>query len=167
MDALQDMLQWAADRGFLTGLKLNKQVPRVSIYADDAILFFRPRPSDSEVIQAILKIFGYTSGLQINLNCSTITCIRCNDEVATAVSNFFRCQLCHFPIKYLGLPLTTGGLRRADIWPLIDKFSDKLPGWIPKLLNPGGRLVLTRSVLMALSLHFLAGVTGLGAKDYL
>jgi mannosylglycoprotein endo-beta-mannosidase len=156
MDALQALIQWAVDRDLLAGLKLHPQVPRASLYADDAVIFFRPNISDGEVVLAILLLFGDASGLHINLSKSTITCIRCSDDEVTTISQLFQCQLAHFPIKYLGLPLTTGRLRRADIWPLIDRFSDKLPGWVPKLLNPGGRLVLTRSVLMALPLHFLA-----------
>jgi hypothetical protein len=111
---------------------------------------------DCEVVQHILQLFGDASGLHINLSKSTITCIRCDEAVELMVAGVFNCQICHFPIKYLGLPLSIGRLRRADIWPLIDKFSAKLPGWIPKLLNPGGRLVLTKSVLMAIPLHFLA-----------
>jgi hypothetical protein len=61
-----------------------------------------------------------------------------------------------FPIKYLGLPLSTGKLRRADIWPLIDKYSGKFKGWKPRFLRASGRLTLTKSVLMALPVHLLA-----------
>jgi hypothetical protein len=155
MDALQAVLQWAVDNE-LTGLSLHQRVPRASICADDAVIFFQPKRPDCEVVHEILKLFGDSSGLHINLSKSTITCIRCTDEQAQEVSSFFHCQLAQFPIRYLGLPLTTGRLRRVNLWPLIDRFSDKLPGWIPKLLNPGGRLILTRSVLMALPLDFLA-----------
>jgi hypothetical protein len=72
------------------------------------------------------------------------------------VANHFSCIRKDFPIIYLGLPLTTGRLRHSDVWPPIDKFSRKLKGWKPRFLYTGGRLTLTRSVLMALPLHLLS-----------
>jgi hypothetical protein len=97
-----------------------------------------------------------TSGFKVNLQKSHTTCIRCDDDTASSVANHFSCIRKDFPIIYLGLPLTTGRLRRSDVWPLIDKFSRKLKGWKPRFLYTGGRLTLTRSVLMALPLHLLS-----------
>lgn len=67
-----------------------------------------------------------------------------------------QCSLKPFPIVYLGLPLTPGRLRRADLWPIVDKYSKKMAGWQPRLLAPSGRLTLIRSVLMALPIHLLS-----------
>jgi hypothetical protein len=72
------------------------------------------------------------------------------DDTVLLVANHFNCIRQDFPIVYLGLPLTMGRLHRADIWPMIEKISGKLKVWKPKLLMAGGRLTLTRSVLMAL-----------------
>jgi hypothetical protein len=71
------------------------------------------------------------------------------------VSNRFQCILQEFSITYLGLPLITGRLHHTDLWYVIDKYSSKLKGWKPRFLYTGGRLTLTRSVLMALPLHIL------------
>jgi hypothetical protein len=106
----------------------------VSIYADDAVLFIRPRVGDMEVVSTVLNIFADVSGLKVNLQKSHTSCIRCDDETATSVANFFSCTSKNFPITYLGLPLSTGRLRRSDIWPVIDKFSAKLKGWKPRFL---------------------------------
>jgi hypothetical protein len=67
MDALHAALQWAANNALLEDLGLNHAVPRVSIYADDAVLFFRPVGSFLEVISTILGSFADASGLKINL----------------------------------------------------------------------------------------------------
>jgi hypothetical protein len=115
MDTVQAIFKWAVDRGLLTELKLSQTIPRVSIYADDAILFFRPNVKDMEVVSAALDIFSDSSGLKINLHKSHTTCIRCDDDTADLVANHFSCIRKDFPIVYLGLPLTTGRLRRADI----------------------------------------------------
>ena len=87
---------------------------------------------------------------------STITTIRCDEGVAAVVEEHFQCRRQQFPIRYLGLPLTIYRLRRQDLLPLIDKFSDKLKGWKPRMLAAAGRLTLTRSVLMALPIHLMA-----------
>jgi hypothetical protein len=65
-------------------------------------------------------------GFKVNMHKSHTTCIRCDYDTASLVANHFSCIRKDFPIMYLGLPLTTGRLRRSDIWPLIDKFSGKL-----------------------------------------
>ena len=67
MDSLQAMISWAVQNNMLSSLGLNPKVPRASFFADDAILFFKPCPSDLQVISAILKLFGESSGLRINL----------------------------------------------------------------------------------------------------
>jgi hypothetical protein len=126
MDTLQAIMNWALDHGLVADLSLSRAIPRFSIYANDAVLFFRPSVEDLEVISTSLRIFAESSGLKVNLQKSHMTCIRCDDEMALRVANYFNCIRKDFPIVYLGLPLTTGRLQRAEIWPVIDKFSSKL-----------------------------------------
>lgn len=44
--------------GLLSDLGLHTAILRVSIYADDAVLFFCSNPTDLEVIAAVLNIFA-------------------------------------------------------------------------------------------------------------
>lgn len=155
MDTLQAVLLWAVQNKLLSDLSLPPSIPRASFFADDAIIFFRPCSRDMEVISAILRLFGEATGLRINMQKTTVTCIRSDDSISASVAQHFSCQLKHFPLQYLGLPLSIFRLRRQDILPLIDKHSCKMKGWKPKLLAPAGRLTLTQSVLMALPIHFL------------
>jgi hypothetical protein len=39
MDSLQAMMQWVVDHGLLADLGLNQRIPKVSLYADDIVLF--------------------------------------------------------------------------------------------------------------------------------
>lgn len=156
MDVLQAMINWAAQNNLLSSLGLNSNVPRTSFFADDVVLFLRNCSSDMEVIAAILKLFGEASGLRINLQKSTVTCIRCDESSSAAVAQFFGCQSKLFPLQYLGLPLSIYRLKRQDVWPLIDKYSNKMKGWKPRLMAPARRLTLTQSVLMAFPIHFLS-----------
>jgi mannosylglycoprotein endo-beta-mannosidase len=134
MDSVHAIIQWAGDHGLLSDLGLHRAVPGTSIYADDVVLFFRPLPQDMEVIAAALQLFAHASGLHINLQKSSITGIHCEENLIEWTTDHFHCSHKDFPISYLGIPLTTGRLRRADIWPLIDKYSKKFKGWKPKLL---------------------------------
>lgn len=90
----------------------------------------------------MLQLFGEVSGLRINLHKSTIACIRCDEDLAAAVAGHFQCRRQAFPIQYLGLPLSIYKLKRQDLLPLIDKFSNKMKGWKPKMMAPAGRLTL-------------------------
>jgi hypothetical protein len=54
------------EQGFLADLGLHQNMPRVSIYADDTIIFFKPTTSDMEVVSKILNIFAESSGLKVN-----------------------------------------------------------------------------------------------------
>jgi hypothetical protein len=162
MDSFHTILQWAADHDLLADLGLHHNVPRASIYADDAVIFFRPLLQDMEVIAAALRLFAGTSGLHVNLQKSCPKKIyrkvakkRIYRKVPPLASAAPRIQHFsyinkEFPITYLGLPLATGKLRRAEIWPLIYKYSAKFKGWKPRFLRTSGRLQLTKSVLMAL-----------------
>jgi hypothetical protein len=156
MDVLQVLLQWVVDHGMLMNLGLHPRIPRALVYADDAVIFIWPSPADCEVLRAVLDLFGNPSGLHVNLQKSTAICILCDDATAQDVAHLLQCQLSGFPIRYLGLPLTNDRLRRADMWPLINKFLDRIPGWILRIMNPASRLILTRWVLMAFPLLFLA-----------
>uniref|UniRef100_A0A453HKB5 Reverse transcriptase domain-containing protein n=1 Tax=Aegilops tauschii subsp. strangulata TaxID=200361 RepID=A0A453HKB5_AEGTS len=52
---------------------------RVSLYADDAIIFANPGREEIDHLMHILQSFGDASGLRINLAKSTATPIHCND----------------------------------------------------------------------------------------
>lgn len=60
IDSLHAILHWAARRGLLADLGLHSGIPRASIYADDAVIFFRPALSDMTVILANLLASGLT-----------------------------------------------------------------------------------------------------------
>jgi hypothetical protein len=47
----------------------------------------------------------------------------------------FRCNMIHFPYKYLGVPLSIYELKKPDLQPLIDDVADHLPNWKAKLMS--------------------------------
>ncbi|KAE8770762.1 retrotransposon line subclass [Hordeum vulgare] len=125
------------------------------MFADDALVFFKPLPMDLHVISSVLILFADGSSLCVNLNKCSVTCIRCDDSLAGSMAAFFLWKLQPFPLQYLGIPLSTYRLQRHHIESLIDMFFVKMKGWNTKLLAVAGSLTLTKSVLMALLVHFM------------
>ncbi|CAH8264511.1 unnamed protein product [Arabidopsis lyrata] len=55
-----------------------------------------------------------------------------------------------FPVRYLGVPLTSRKLRKQDYQPLVDRVSKRFNSWSVKRLSFGGRLQLIRSVIYSI-----------------
>jgi hypothetical protein len=49
---------------------------RLSIYADDVVPFIKPKLQDLVAARELLRLFGTTSGLQINYRKTSATVIR-------------------------------------------------------------------------------------------
>jgi hypothetical protein len=62
MDVL-GLLVTEADEGLLQPLSSRPLHHRISLYADDVVLFLHPRESDIQFVLNILKLFGEASGL--------------------------------------------------------------------------------------------------------
>jgi hypothetical protein len=60
-----------------------------------------------------------------------------------------------FPIKYLGLPLSTRRLRKVDFQPQIDKATAKLSKWRGRNLTQARRVCLTKAVLSSQPVYLL------------
>ena len=65
-------------------------------------------------IKLLLYLFEVMSGLKINFHKSEILCVGGDDNILTTYADMFNCQIGHFPMKYLGIPVTFSSLRVAD-----------------------------------------------------
>ena len=62
------------------------------------------------------------------------------------------------PIRYLGLPLSAKKLRNIDFQQLLQSVQARMESWQSSFLTYGGRMVLIRSVLTALPLHYMQAI---------
>lgn len=62
--------------------------------------------------------------------------INVNEEI-TSFAQLFGCKLSRFPLKYLGVHLHYGNLRKEDLQPVIDKIVKRVAGWRGRLLHMG------------------------------
>lgn len=102
MEVLNALVQDADRRGLLSPLLSNHFSHRVSLYADDLVLFLLPKQEDFSCIRAILDLFTGPSGLLTNLDKCLVSPIRCTEEDMSLIQLVFPCQVSPFPCRYLG-----------------------------------------------------------------
>jgi hypothetical protein len=147
MDVLNSLVYAASQENLLQPILGGLSLHRISLYADDMVLFVRPTRSDLHMVKGILDCFSHVSGLQCNLLKSAAAPIQCSEEDIALVSGELSCTVSNFPCTYLGLPLTLRKPPKAVLLPLVDKVAAKLPGWKVPLLNRAGRLIMVKAVL--------------------
>lgn len=149
IDPLHHLLEKATNLGLLSTLRGRAPRFRTSLYADDAAIFVNPSVQDMTNLTEILRAFGGVSGLRTNMSKSQIAPIRCGNIDLTDVTSIFPAALTSFPMKYLGLPLVVGRLKKVHIQPLIDKCQSRLAPWQGRLMSSAARICLTKLVLTA------------------
>jgi hypothetical protein len=77
IDVLNNIFDLATQEGYLTKLKGRHASLRISMYADDAVIFTNPNRQDIARIMEIMRAFGEATGLLINMAKSTVAPIRC------------------------------------------------------------------------------------------
>jgi hypothetical protein len=132
------LLQIATDRGLLT--KLNGRVARfrVSMYTDDAVIFLKPTVADVRNLRDLLVNFGAVTGIQTNLQKTTVSTISCNSVNIDEILSSLPLARAYFPLKYLGLPHSPKRLRKVDFQPQIDKAAGKLSNMVWEKSYPSG-----------------------------
>jgi hypothetical protein len=134
MDMLNHLITKAAGEGLLQPLSSRSIQHWVSLYADGVVLLLRPSQSDINLILEILHLFGQAAGLKTNIQKSSVVPIQCDSSELDVIHEQLPCRMEHFPIKYLGLPLSIKKLSRAQLQQIIDKLADLLPGWRADLI---------------------------------
>jgi hypothetical protein len=170
MDILCYMVKKASDEGLLQSLAGRALQQRISLYADDVVIFLRPSASDIGVTLDLLDLFGEASGLKANIQKSNVFPIQCTESDNEVIQECLPCQSLDFPFKYLGVPLSLRKLTRAQIQPIIDRIADQLPCWKADLLTKAGRRILVQFVLtsmlvyLAMAIDLLLGLSKLLIK---
>jgi len=151
MDILCLMVKKASEEALLQPLASRALQQRISLYADDVVIFLHPAAEDIGVTLDILQLFGEASALRTNVQKSSVLPIHCLEEDRAILQENLPCPVSDFPCKYLGVPLSPHKLTRNQIQPLIDKIADRLPSWKADLLTKTGRKNLVQSVLTSIS----------------
>lgn len=153
MEVLSRLFSKAQEGGVIRGIGHPAIRHQCSIYADDVILFVHPSSHEANAIKRILQIFGDASGLRTNLAKCSITEIYGASDQLNQLQLILGCKIESFPIRYLGLPLSTTKLPRHEIRKTVDAVARRLPPTHGLLMAKSGRLVWVRSVLSAIPVY--------------
>ena len=123
MEPLQRMFGVALERGLLSPLASRCLTERVSMFADDVMIFLKPEVEDLTTCATLLRLFGEASGLRVNLQKSAAIPIRCNSVIKERVVRVLGCPQGSYPCRYLGLPLTLRKQRTAQLMGLVDQLA--------------------------------------------
>ena len=115
MDVLCYMVKKAADDDMLQPLARRALQHRISLYADDVVIFLHPSASDLEVMLDLLQLFGEASGLKTNVQKSSVLPIQCLEDDKAIIQEQLPCQILDFPCKYLGVPLSLRKLSKPKL----------------------------------------------------
>lgn len=125
-------------------------------FADDTLLMGKKSRSNIWAIKAALQLFELSSRLKINFHKSQLVGMNVNLDWLQSVAAVLNCKVGRVPFLYLRLPIGENP-RRLSTWaPVVEKVRKRLSSWRSKSLSFGGRIVLLKSVLTALSNYFLS-----------
>ncbi|KAK3219557.1 hypothetical protein Dsin_013527 [Dipteronia sinensis] len=158
VEGLSSLLRKAHGLGMISGISFGHNEVHVSHvqFADDTILFLKPRMDYLLNAKRILRCFELASGLKINFHKSCI--VRIGDRVVNGEvwAASFQCMGGSLPINYLGLPLRARPCALAFWKNLIRRLEACLAPWKRKFLTKSGRLVLIKSILSSIPNYFLS-----------
>jgi hypothetical protein len=120
MDVLHRLFLKATRDGFLRKMKPDGVKFQCSLYADDVILFIRPTTQEATAVKEILNTFGAASWLHTNLAKCSITPIYGCEDALEDIASILGYQVQPFPIKYLGLPLSTRAIPKSHFQSLVE-----------------------------------------------
>jgi hypothetical protein len=153
MEVLGAMFRKGDRCEFLQAMGAQQIKHRLSLYADDLIMFIALVTSDLSMASGILELFEGASGLQFNLSKCQIAPIRCDKTQVNLTTSYFPCAVVEFPIRYLGIPLSITKLPKTAWQYLIDSVADKLSSWKGAMIHRSGRLTLIKTTLSAVPVH--------------
>lgn len=153
MEVLTRIFVKAQEDGVLRELGQPVIKHQCSIYADDVILFAHPCRHEANAIKRILQIFGDASGLRTNLSKCSITEVYGAGDELERMQQILGCKIQPFPIKYLGLPLSTRKVPKQEIRKAVDAVARRLQPAHGPLMAKSGRLIWVRSVLSSIPVY--------------
>ncbi|KAK1609214.1 hypothetical protein QYE76_032887 [Lolium multiflorum] len=117
MDVLAGMFRVAESDGVLASLAAFGIKHRISLYADDVVVFAKPASSKLNTVRSILECFGGASGLQLNF------------------------------AKSSAAPIRRSELHKWDLQFVLDKLASKLAHWKAHLMTKEGRMAYVQFIM--------------------
>ncbi|KAK3227434.1 hypothetical protein Dsin_007296 [Dipteronia sinensis] len=95
-------------------------------FADDTMLFLKPKVESLISVKRILRCFELVSGHKINFQKSNVVRVCKKSSMERPWAPILRCKTSNFPVSYLGLPLGSRPGLKIFWRPILDKMEKKL-----------------------------------------
>ncbi|CAJ1048216.1 LINE-1 retrotransposable element ORF2 protein [Xyrichtys novacula] len=132
----------------ITGIQTPNMHHKISLYADDILLFMdNPKSSLQEVI-SVIKSFSLLSDYSINWNKSSILPLNTNSLAVAALTTPI--PFCTSHITYLGIHISPrlSELINLNFTPLLKKINDDLQRWMNLPLSILGRIATVKMTIL-------------------
>lgn len=116
-------------------------------FADDVLLFCRGDSKSVDMMLDTVQNFSDATGLVINPTKCKIFFGGIDDETKGVIKRTTNFKEGHFPIRYLGVPLTSKKLTITHYLPLVEKIVCRTRHWTARLLSHAGRIQLVKVFL--------------------
>lgn len=116
-------------------------------FADDILLFCRGGPKSVELMMDVFQLFSDSTGLIFNPSKCRAFYGNVDQDSITRIKKITGFEHGSFPVRYLGVPLSSKRLNIQHYHPLIDKITTRVRHWTAKLLSYVGRIQLIKSII--------------------
>ncbi|KAM6568714.1 hypothetical protein CsatB_016699 [Cannabis sativa] len=123
-------------------------------FADDVLLFCKGNLQSIRLMLQGLRLFSSSSGLLPNNSKSAIYCAGMPEaeiQRVVQISGFTRSSV---PFKYLGIPICSKRISKAECNILVDKMTARIKIWSTRHISFAGRAVLINSVLLTIHTYW-------------
>lgn len=112
--------------------------------------------NSNKLLRLLLYIFEMMSGLKVNFQKSEILTVGGDEMIDKTYAELFNCDIGHFPLKYLGMPVSFTTLKNSDWEFLVGKYLKRFDAWVGNAASLGGRHTLLNSVVTQISLYHMS-----------
>ncbi|XP_019256268.1 PREDICTED: uncharacterized protein LOC109234654 [Nicotiana attenuata] len=119
------------------------------VFADDLMIFCKENLKSIARVMEALQHFSDATGLEANIDKSSMFVAGVDEETRQNMLKITGFTLGTFPIRYLGLPLTSRKWNKMDCKQLVDKITSKITAYT-RQLSYAGRLQIIMVVLFSI-----------------
>jgi hypothetical protein len=144
IDLSKKILAMAIESGPLHRLPGRFIKSRISLYADDAVIFLAPTTQDVTISVSLLQNFGKVTGLMMNVSKSFVAPIRHDNIDLKVTLATFPCHFGPIPCEISWLASIPGSPKTCGFQPYLDTVVARLTPWIGKFLNHASCVALMK-----------------------